>query len=67
MSALHFIREPRSTYDTRVDVWLDPQQHHLPVRAALRNGDGEPLELVLRELTVGEARQARAWLRTRFG
>lgn len=53
VSALHFIREPRSAYDTRVDVWLDPQQHHLPVRAALRNGDGEPLELVLRELTVG--------------
>jgi hypothetical protein len=29
---LHLQRAPRRPYDTQVDVWLDPQRHHLPVR-----------------------------------
>jgi len=30
--AVHLVREPRRPYDTRVEVWLDPAQHHLPVQ-----------------------------------
>ena len=50
---LRLVREPRYAYDTRVDVWLDPARHYLPVRARLSNtagGDaGEAFELMLRE------------------
>ena len=50
---LRLVREPRYAYDTRVDVWLDPAHHYLPVRARLSNtagGDaGEAFELMLRE------------------
>lgn len=47
--AVHLIREPRERGDTRVDVWLDPQRDHLPVRAWLASGrDGDRLELALR-------------------
>ena len=50
---LRLVREPRYAYDTRVDVWLDPARHFLPVRARLSNtagGDaGEAFELMLRE------------------
>ncbi len=49
--AAHFVREPGlvgDARDTRVDVWLDPQRHHLPVRAVQRNGpDDDGLELLL--------------------
>ncbi len=39
--AVHLQREPQRPYDTRVDVWLDPARHHLPVRVRLDNrGDG---------------------------
>lgn len=51
---LHFRRDPRGPYETTVDVWLDPQRHHLPVRALQRNGgDGEAFELRLREAVPG--------------
>lgn len=34
-SALLLRREPRKPFDTRVEVWLDPTRHHLPVRLQL--------------------------------
>jgi Protein of unknown function (DUF3108) len=49
IAAIRFRREPRGPYDTTVEVWLDPQRHHLPVRAALRagpNDDGLELHLL---------------------
>lgn len=47
---MHLLREPRHPYDTRVEVWLDPARHHLPIRATLGSGDDDLLELRLREL-----------------
>ena len=29
---LHLVREPLRPYDHRIEVWLDPARHHLPVR-----------------------------------
>ena len=47
--AIKLLREPRKAHDTRVEVWLDPQLHHLPVRARLTSSpDNETLELVRR-------------------
>lgn len=46
--ALRLTREPRRPYDTQVEAWLDPAQHHLPVRARLTVlPGGETLELSL--------------------
>lgn len=46
--ALRLTREPRRPYDTQVETWLDPTQHHLPVRARLTVlPGGETLELSL--------------------
>lgn len=50
IETVRLLREPRSAYDTRVEVWLDPARHHLPVRATLGSGDEDRLELRLREL-----------------
>jgi hypothetical protein len=42
-------REPRKPYDTAVQVWLDPQRHHLPVRLRLATAGGnDALELLLK-------------------
>jgi hypothetical protein len=41
VAAIRFRREPRGPYDTTVEVWLDPQRHHLPVRASLRAGPND--------------------------
>jgi hypothetical protein len=50
--AVHLQREPQRPYDTRVDVWLDPARHHLPVRMRLQNrGDGPATEFRLTELS----------------
>lgn len=46
--ALHLRREPRGPYDTRVEVWLDPARHYLPLRATQQSGDEEVFELRLR-------------------
>ena len=46
--AVHLQRQPRRPYDTQADIWLDPVQHHLPVRLHLRvraTGEGSVLEL----------------------
>jgi hypothetical protein len=52
--ALHLRREPTRPYDTRVELWLDPQRQDLPVRVRVRVRfttvpDGQPTELRLVE------------------
>lgn len=45
----HLVREPRDDRHARVDVWLDPERDHLPVKARLGTAQGDdPLELALR-------------------
>jgi hypothetical protein len=52
VDALHLHREPGHAYDTRVDVWLDPARHHLPVRVRLQTrAEGETTEFMLTTLT----------------
>lgn len=49
IDVLKFVREPREAYDTVVQVWLDPKQNHLPVRATQKSGgsdEGYELRLV---------------------
>jgi hypothetical protein len=44
--ALKLVREPRRLYDTRAEVWLDPAEHYLPLRAVQTpSGGGAALEL----------------------
>jgi hypothetical protein len=46
---LRFTRTPQGPRDVLADVWLDPANHHFPVRARLSHGDEDDvLELVLR-------------------
>jgi hypothetical protein len=50
---LHLLREAQRPYDTRVEVWLDPAQQHLPVRAVLSTvPGGQPLEFRLLEASL---------------
>ena len=49
---LHLLREPRRPYDTRVEVWLDPAQHHLPLRMRLATAQtGDANDFVLKQLS----------------
>lgn len=51
IDAIKFMREPREPYDTTVQVWLDPAQHDLPVRATQKSGpNDEGYELRLLEI-----------------
>jgi hypothetical protein len=51
--AVHLQREPQRPYDTRVDVWLDPARHHLPVRVRLDNrGDGGATDFLLSDISL---------------
>jgi hypothetical protein len=44
--ALKLLREPRRLYDTRVEIWLDPAEHYLPLRVVQTPaGGGAALEL----------------------
>lgn len=43
--ALRLVREPSGTYDTAVQVWLDPQRYFQPRRVRLTEARGDPLEL----------------------
>ena len=53
VNALKFVREPREPYDTQVQVWLDPAQHYLPVRATQRSGpNDEGFELRLQSVEL---------------
>lgn len=52
IAAIKLLREPRKPRDTRVEVWLDPSRHYLPVRAQLSNrntddAESDTLELLL--------------------
>ena len=50
-ASIKFAREPREPNDTHIEVWLDPKQHDLPVRATQRSGDGaEVFELRLQSI-----------------
>jgi hypothetical protein len=53
VDAIKFVREPREPNDTTVQVWLDPQRQHLPVRATQRSGDEDAYELRLLEVLPG--------------
>lgn len=44
MPAVKLLREPRKPHDTRVEVWLAPGLHHLPVQARLTS-EGSTMEL----------------------
>lgn len=46
VKAIKLLREPRKQHDTKVEVWLAPSMHHMPVRARL-SSDGSTLELLL--------------------
>ena len=49
---VHLRREPLRPYDTRVNIWLDPLRHHLPVKVQmLVHATGEGQEFELRQLT----------------
>ncbi|MBA4177456.1 MAG: hypothetical protein C0505_13000 [Leptothrix sp. (in: Bacteria)] len=51
--AVHLRREPQRPYDTRVDVWLDPARHHLPVRWRMNHrGDGDSADFLLTQLSL---------------
>jgi hypothetical protein len=38
LQALKFIREPTGPYGLRIEAWLDPARHHMPVRTRWSNG-----------------------------
>jgi hypothetical protein len=40
VQALKFVRDGRSLYDTRAELWLDPARYYLPAHATLRNSAG---------------------------
>lgn len=44
---LHLRREAEDAFDTRAEVWTDPQRQHWPVRVELREARGDPLVLQL--------------------
>jgi Protein of unknown function (DUF3108) len=53
VEAIKFMREARETYDTTVQVWLDPGRHGLPVRALQKSGTNDAdFDLRLREVVA---------------
>lgn len=52
---VHLQRLPASTYDTAIDVWLDPAPPHWPMRAHWRSGPADP-GLELWRVETGETR-----------
>lgn len=52
VTAVHLQRLPQHSWDTRVDVWLDPARHHLPVRLQIRNGAAATTEFRLLGLSL---------------
>ncbi len=52
-TAVHLLREPGQAYDARVEVWLDPARHFLPVRVRWGNAAAaETLQLELRAVVL---------------
>jgi hypothetical protein len=51
--AWRFTREPRKPHDTRIEVWLDPARHYLPVRyRQSSDGSNDVLDLILQEMQI---------------
>lgn len=51
--AWRFTREPRKPHDTRIEVWLDPARHFLPVRyRQSSDGSSDVLDLILQEMQI---------------
>ena len=51
--AWRFTREPRKPHDTRIEVWLDPARHFLPVRyRQSSDGSNDVLDLILQEMQI---------------
>jgi hypothetical protein len=51
--AWRFVREPRKPHDTRIEVWLDPARHYLPVRYRQSSeGTTDVLDLILQEMQI---------------
>jgi hypothetical protein len=51
--AWRFVREPRKPHDTRIEVWLDPARHYLPVRyRQSSDGTTDVLDLVLQDMQI---------------
>ena len=50
---LRLLRLPRKPQDTRVEVWLDPAAHHLPVRVLMGGFDGGEVQEFVRLRVVG--------------
>ena len=47
VAALKWLRAPRASHDTQVEIWLDPALHYLPIKVRIGNPpDGETLELL---------------------
>jgi hypothetical protein len=53
-AALKLVREARKPRDVQVEIWLDPAQGHIPLRAVLSQPEGgAPLELQLQTGSTG--------------
>ena len=53
-AAMHLLRLPRKPQDARVEIWLDPSRHHLPVRIVMGSfDDGDAQVFALTRMTVG--------------
>lgn len=51
--AWRFVREARKPHDTRIEVWLDPARHYLPVRyRQSSDGASDVLDLILQEMQI---------------
>jgi hypothetical protein len=48
LQALKFIRVPRREFDTRIELWLAPSLHYLPVRIRLTQANGDFVDQQLR-------------------
>lgn len=51
--AIRLVRDGRSTYDTRAEVWLDPERGYLPARATLGNSTSPEYDLLLERIDPG--------------
>lgn len=47
VQSLHLLREPVGAWDARIELWLDPARHHLPVRVRHVQGGVLRWELLL--------------------
>ncbi len=50
VDTLKLVRQPRKTYDIRVELWLDRAPPHLPVRTRITQSNGDYLDQTLRSI-----------------